>query len=511
MNKKKITKIILLIVVTLMVSATLIGCGGGSSDKSSGGGGEKVVTFARPEDVQFWDPHDHFNLVSWIIGRCIYDTLVERDENGKIVPALATEWKSSNDGKEWTFKLRQGVKFHNGEEFNAESVKVSLERFISSTPLRQKPLWVSLTGVEVVDPYTVTIKFSQPNGAVLSALTLTAMIPPKAYKEKGTKLFEHPIGSGPFEFVEWVQGQKITLKRFDGYWGKKPNVDKIVYLPIIEDSTRIAGVQTGNIDIADTIPPDQAKSLANDAKLEVIRNLSWDQIYLGFKCDKPPFNDKRVREAVSLGLNREEIVKQVLDGGRVATGLVPQGVLGFDNSAQPVKRDVEKAKKLLAEAGYNSEYKINLIAPQGWYPKTNEVLQAIKAQLAEIGMNVNINILDGAAFAEKRAAGNYDIYYTGGSHPGGDPDLYFYQRVHDDAMKSGYKNETLNALIEKGRQAIDPSMREDFYRQAQQIINSECAPMIFLYQMENIYLVRKGVTGAVFSGDKIVDLRYVNK
>jgi len=336
------------------------------------------------------------------------------------------------------------------------------------------------------------------------------MLPPKAFAEKGKALFTNPVGTGPFKFVEYKRGDRVVVEKFAEYWGEKAKVDKIIYRPIIEDATRVAGVKTGEIDIADTVPVDDVKALSQDPNIKVVRDLAWDQIYLGFKCDKPPFNDKRVRQAVSLALDREAIVSYIMQGGRASSGLVPQGCLGFDPKVAAPKRDLNKAKQLIREAGYKS-LKVNLIAPEGWYPKTKEVLETIRGQLLEAGIETNLTILDGAAFAERRAAGNYDIYYTGGAHPGGDPDLFFYQRVHDDSMKSGYRNDGLNKLIEKGRAVAERTQREEYYQQAQAIMNEEAAPMIFVFQMEQILAVRKNVSGLVVRGDKITDLRYVDK
>jgi len=498
---------IMLIVAVVLPLAGMTGCGQDSGKTTAQK--EKTVSFSRPEDLLNLDPHDHFLLSNWTVEKCIYDYLVDVDQNGKVIPSLATEWKSSPDGKEWTFTLRDGVKFHNGETFDAEAVKVSLERLIKAQ-LRLAGIWPTLTGVTVVDPKTVVIKFSDPNSAVLSNLSLTAILPPKAFKEQGTKLFEHAIGSGPFTFVEWQPKQRVVMKRFDGYWGKKANVDKIVYLPIFEDSTRIAGVKTGDIDVADTIPADQAKAMASDANVKVVRDLAWDQIYLMFKFGKPPFDDKRVREAVSLALDRESIIKNIIDGGRPSTGLIPKGIFGFNEKLEPIKRDIERAKRLVKEAGRVGT-KITIIAPQGTYAKTNEVLQAIRSQIAETGLDVTFQLLDSGAFAEKRGAGNYDLFYVGGAQVGGNVDWFVGTRIVADAFKTGYKNPQLVEAWQRGRQAMDPTKRAEYFDQAVGIMNKEFAPMVFLHQMENIYLVRKEVTGVVFRGDKITDLRYANK
>jgi len=472
-------------------------------------GAEVSVTYSRPEDIVNLDPFDHFHLSNWTVEKCIYDYLVDVERDGTVTPKLATKWEVSSDGTEWTFHLREGVKFHNGEVFDSTAVKVSLERLLTEK-LRLSGLWPTLSEIKVIDPMTVTLKFSAPNSAVLSNLSLTAMLPPKAFQEKGKALFEQPIGIGPYEFVEWLPKQRVVMKKYDAYWGKKGIADKIIYLPIFEDSTRIAGVRTGEIDIADTIPADQAVALANDPTMDIIRDLAWDQIFLMFKCDKPPFNDKRVREAISLAIDRKGIVEHLVGGGLPSRGLIPKGVLGYSEEIPVPVRDIEKAKALIKESGAQGT-KISIIAPQGTYPKTNEVLQAIRAQVAETGLDVTIQIMDVSAFAERRGAGNYDMFYVGGASVGGDVDWLVGTRIIGDAFKSGFNNPEIVAAWRKARETMDRNDRGKVLTEAMKVMNKEYAPMIFVYQMENIYMVRKGVDGAVFRGDKITDLRYVTK
>lgn len=500
--RRKIMKMNKLVMFLLIIVLLLPNCLIGVAQ-------EKVITFARPEDIQFMDPYDNINITNIIMDYLIYDRLVDYNPETGVgfVPALATEWSVSSDGTEYTFKLKQGVSFHNGEPFSAECVKVSLERFINEK-LRRGSDWETLKEVEIIDDYTVIVKFSQPNVVCLTNLVRTPMLPAKAFQEKGAALFDNPIGTGAFTFTEWRRGQHIIAEKYPDYWGEPAYIDKFIYLPINEDSTRLAGVLRGEIDIADTMPPDQVPAAEADPNVEVIRMLAWDQIYLGLKADTSPFTDKKFRQAVTLSLDRENIVKFILKGGRPSTGNIPMGVFGFDDSLAPVKRDIEKAKQLVEESIYDGR-EIRLIAPTGWYPKTKDVTQAIQAGLIEIGVNVNLEILDGATFAERRGAGNYDIYYTGASQPG-DVDSFIWQRIYNDAMASGYVNNELNQLIEDQRQEVDSEKRIEMLREIENIINTEVAPHVFVYQMEHIYFQRKGIEGYRYYGNKCPDLRYVH-
>ena len=495
---KSIKLVIFLLTILWLLSSCLVGFAQ-----------EKVITFARPEDIQFMDPYDNINITNLIIDYLVYDRLGEYNpETGTgFVPALATEWSVSPDGTEYTFKLRQGVKFHNGEPFNAECVKVSLERFVNEK-LRRGSDWETLKEVEIVDDYTVIVRYKQPSVLCLTTSIQAPMLPAKAFKEKGVALFDNPIGTGAFTFTEWKRGQHIICEKNPDYWGEPAYIDKFIYLPINEDSTRLAAVLTGEIDIADTMPPDQVPLAEAEPNVEIFRMLAWDQIYLGLKVDTPPFTDKKFRQAVTLALDRENIVKFILKGGRPSTGNIPQGVFAFDDSLTPVKRDVEKAKQLVKESIYDGR-EIRIIVPTGWYPKSKDVAQAIQAELMEVGINATLEILDGATFAEKRAAGNYDIYYTGASQPG-DVDSFIWMRIHNDAMASGYINEELNKLIEDQRQEVDSEKRVEMLRKIENIVNTEVAPHAFVYQMEHLYFQRTGITGYRYYGNKCPDLRYVH-
>lgn len=498
MKRLTLVTILLVMLVLVLVSSCLVGFAK-----------EKVITFARLEDISYLDPYDQQDISSYIINYLIYDRLVDFNPETGIgfVPALATEWDISPDGREYTFKLRKGVKFHNGEPFNAECVKVSLERFLNEK-LRRGSIWEGLKEVGVVDDYTVIVRFNNPNVLCLTNLIGTPILPSKAFTEKGTTLFDNPIGTGAFTWSHWKRGQEIVVEKNPDYWGKPAYIDKLIYLPIIEDSTRVAGVLTGEIDIGDSMPADQVSRVESNPNLEVVRTLSWDQIFLGLKVDKPPFTDIKFRQAINLALDRENIVKYVLNGGRAATGILPKGVFGFDDKLVPVKRDVEKAKQLVKESIYDGR-EIELIAPVGWYAKTKDVVQAIQAELMEIGVKVNVNTIESGVFIEKMYAGDYDIHLCGWAHSG-DVDFFIYNRIGNDALASGYVNEELNKMIEDQRKEVDSEKRIEMLRKIENIVNIELAPIIFVYQMEQLYFQQKGITGARYYGSKAPDLRYVH-
>lgn len=493
---KKFKKVTILLVFLMLVSICLVGFAE-----------EKEFTFARPEDILFMDPYDMNEVSGAIINKLIYNFLVNLDPETGVgyVPDLATEWSVSPDGTEYTFKLRQGVKFHNGEPFNAECVKESLERFLHEN-LRRGVYWDTLKEVKIVDDYTVIVGYEYPNALCLDTLSSEPILPPKAFKEKGVALFDHPIGTGAFTFVEWKRGLHLICEKNPDYWGKPAYIDKFVYLPIMEGSTRLAGILTGEIDVADVMTGDQIPVAEAEPNVEIVKILGWDQNYIGLR-NKPPMTDKKFREAINLAVDRENIVKFVLKGGRPATGPIPKGIFGFDNSLIPVKRDIEKAKQLVKESIYDGR-ELDFIVPVGWYPKSKEVVQALQAELIEVGINVKLDIIEGASYKEKRSAGNYDFYFTGWGMT--DVDSLYFNVILSDYHSTGFKNEELNKLIKDQRQETNSEKRIGILRKIENIINTEVFPEVFLYQLEKIYFQRKGVKGIVYYGNGIPDLRYAH-
>jgi len=471
---------------------------------------DKTITFARPEDMQWMDPYDNHNITNHILDYLVYDRLVDWDhETGTgFVPALATEWSVSPDGKEYTFKLREDVTFHNGEPFNAESVKVSLERFVNEKTLRRGSMWNVLESVEVIDDYTAVVKCSEPLVTILFNLIQTPMIPAKAFQEKGKELFENPVGTGAFTWDHWTRGQEIVVNKNPNYWGEPAYMDKFVYLPITETSTRLAGVLTGEIDICDDMTADQIPIAESSGNIAINRMLAWDQVYCALKTDKEPFTDIKFRQAMDLAIDKEGIVEYVMKGGRVATGILPQGIFGYDESLTPVKQDIDKAKQLVEESVYDGRM-IDIMVPIGWFPNEREVAQAIMDNLQEIGINCKLSILEGATFAERRAGGEYDIFLNQDAQAG-DIGVWLVRVILSDIHDFGNINPEVKELISEQAKTTDDEKRVELIREIEKIINSDVSPVVMVCQFEAIYFQQKGIQGARYYGDKSPDFRYAH-
>src|SRR6266403_749266 len=325
------------------------------------------VVIAQGVDPTTLDIMNQQESPAAIIGSHIYEPLWERDPNLKIVPGLATEMPKLVAPTTWEVKLRKGVKFHNGEDFNAESAKFSLER-VKDPKLRASSNFKPIESIEIVDSYTIRVHTNKPWPTFLTVLTFAqaSMYPPKAYAGKQpADISRQPIGTGPYKFGRWAKDEEIVLEANDAYWRGAPKIKTVVFRPIPDDAVRVAALQNGEIDLAVNIPPHLATIIDKHPKIFLSSAPSIRTIQLMYythqmdaqhKTQGPyngPTADKRVRQAIAYAIDADEIIKSVLDckGIRVAT-MLPSMHFGFDPKLSPIKADPARAKKLLAEAGF---------------------------------------------------------------------------------------------------------------------------------------------------------------
>src|SRR6266581_2239402 len=369
------------------------------------------VVLAQGVDPTTLDMANQSETPASNVGRHIFDTLYERDPNLKIVPALAAEMPKFVPPSAWEVKLRKGVKFHNGEDFNADSAKFSLERLAQGQgKLRGATFFAPIDRVEIVDPYTVRVHTKKPWPTFTTVMTFVqgSMYPPKAYRDKDTTFIsKNPIGTGPYKFVRWSKDEEIVLEANDRYWRGAPKIKTIVFRAIPDDAVRVAALQNGEIDLAVNIPPHLAAIIDKHPKLFLSTAPSIRTIQLMFYAHqmdaqhKPvgpydgPTADKRVRQAIAYAIDADEIIKSVLDGKgiRVAT-MLPSMHFGYDPKLVPIKYDLARSKKLLAEAGFANGVEITLHGPQGRYVRDKEVAEAITGQLNKAGIRTTLRTYD---------------------------------------------------------------------------------------------------------------------
>src|SRR5262245_36922476 len=306
------------------------------------------------------DPAQVTDLNSTRVGRRIVETLVTYpEESTQVVPGLAESWTIARDGLTYTFKLRKGIKFHDGTPFDAEAVKFSIERQINPehpfNKLGKYPFagyfFGNVKAVEVVAEDTVQFVLKEPRASFLAVLTAGAasIVSPTAVRKHGADYALTPVGTGPFKFVQWDRGQRVVLEKNPAYWKFPVKLDRVVYRPIVEDQARLTELLTGSLDLIVGVPPDFVGQLETGGKVSVLRQVGAHVWYLGINNQKKPFDDKRVRQAMNYAVNKEAIVRDVLKGtGAMSVGPVLPKTWGAEGALKPYPYDPERAKKLLA-------------------------------------------------------------------------------------------------------------------------------------------------------------------
>ena len=519
---KKVKRIVSFLLVLAMIFS-LVACGSNEEGKGEGqnvqGGteeGAKVVNLALSENIVELDPHNVVNLPGIVACYMIFDYLVDSDHEGNYEPCLATEWTPSEDGLTWTFKLREGVKFHNGEEFDSEDVVCTFQRLIDNPELAVKfTYWPYLESVSAVDKYTVELTMSEPFGAIEYSLANTWIIPNEAWEEYGTALWTEQMcpGTGPWKLDEWVDGQYTHFFKNDEFWGDFDSYyDEVYFRHILEASTAIAGHVTGDIDayiassgiVTDMLPLYDG----TEDKIEKVEVDTGSFQFVGFQCEESsPFSDINVRKAFMYAIDRQLIVDTVLGAGSVPNGLMVEGVMGYDPNQNGYDYNPEKAKELLEKSNYNGEPIV--LNSHTSTMKAEQVLIAMSDMLNEVGFNTSVQVVEIATLGEMRATGDYDVYMVTNMHIGGDPYTHINQRILNDNAHSNYHDETLNSLIEQSNHETDPVKREELLRQANNRICEEVAPHFVLDKLKATYAVNYGVTGLQLYTDGFFNCRYV--
>ncbi len=419
----------------------------------------------------------------------MYDTLVWLNDEGAFEPALAESWDVSEDGAEYTFKLRQDVTFHNGEPFNADAVVFSWER-AKDGGFEYSNLWQAATSVEKIDDYTVKITTDGPDALFLSTIADNwAIIPPKYFQEVGQEGFnEHPMGTGPFMFVEWVKGDHITMKANPDYWREGvPKIETLIFRPIPESSTRVAAIQTGEVDVVTRLSSEEAKSLLGVPNVTVIKYPVERVFYIAFNNlttgkDQPTI-DPNVRLAMNYAVDIQAIVDSLFDGfAKPAIGFVTTGELGYD-AAGPFGYDPDKAKSLLAEAGYPDGFEMDMACPAGAYTNFEEVCEAIVGYLGEVGININLEIMESGHYWELEAAKELPPLF-GDSWSAVDGEAY--RRLigalgGEDAAYAAWNDPEIQAMLKDIQSTVDREQRAKLYGDLQ-VYMRENPPFIYLYE-----------------------------
>jgi peptide/nickel transport system substrate-binding protein len=454
----------------------------------SGVHAQTTLRIGLAEDPDVLDPSMARTYVGRIVFSAVCDKLFDIDEKLNIVPQLALSHETSADGKEVTIKLRSGVKFHDGEPFDAEAAKFSFERHLTMQGSFRKPELAALDHVDVVDPLTIKLVLKTPFSPLIAQLTDRAgmMVSPKAAKEAGDKFGQHPVCAGPYKFVERVQQDRMVFEKFADYWNKdNVFIDRVVFLPIVDATVRLANLKSGGLDLIERVLATDIKDVRADKRLKLATALELGYMGLtintGNDKNKGPLNQsEKVRQALDLSIDREAL-NQVVFNGEFTPGnqwISPEHPY-YQKSFPIQPRDIAKAKALLKQSGATLPVSVDFMVPKG--AENEAVAQVIQSMAAEAGFDVKIRLLEWATSLKQAQAGEYQMFLLGWSGRI-DPDGNSYVFLHTKAPQneSFYSNPEADKALEDARLVTDPAQRKAIYEKlTKTVLNDE--PLIYLY------------------------------
>ena len=461
------------------------------------------VTVAVTQNLVSLDVGTSPSGASLAVFDMIYDFLVDSDHNGGFHPQLATYWEVSEDGLTWTFHLREGIKFHNGEDFTSDDVVYTIERMAenpSKYPLYSANNFSLIEKVEAIDDYTVAFTTTEPFGALLTSLSSLAIIPADAVRELGDSFFTegYCYGTGPWKYEEWIDGQYISLVRNDEYWGgQTSNVERVIIRFITESSSIVAGIISGTIDATGRVPSDMLSQFNGHPEIKLDTVDTSQILIIGLQCgDYSPFHEENVRKAFSYAIDRQLLCDAIMGGGSASNSIMSKGTLGYDPECV-MPYDPELAKQLLADSSYDGEpitIYVNTAVVQG-----EEIMLAVCDMVNSVGFNCNIQMTEQAFINEARVSGDYDAYVVTASFTGADPYSYLNQRVLSDSHHHNYADPEINNFITLSNQESDPEKRNEYLMAAVNLMAEHCAPQIALFSYEYNTAIREGVEGIEYS------------
>ncbi|HYK74299.1 MAG TPA: ABC transporter substrate-binding protein [Pseudoneobacillus sp.] len=501
----------MLLVAFLAISMFLVGCTSKTNepaDSSSGkdNGSEEnsapakdVLVYGRGGDSASLDPITTTEGETFKVTENIYETLTSFGESDTTVnPGLAESWDISDDALTYTFKLHEGVKFHDGTDFNADAVVYNFNRWMNGDE-EKFPYYTMFGGyvndeghvikeVTAVDEHTVKFVLKRPQAPFLKNLAMSpfGIASPAAIEKYGDEFRANPVGTGPFKFVEWKANDTITIEKNPDYWQKGlPKLSKVIFRVIPENAARLNALVNGEIDVMDGLNnSDEAAVLAN-ANLQVLERPSMNVSYIGLNNTKKPFDNKLVRQAINHAINKQAIIDAFYGGkADAAVNPMPPSIEGYNDAVEPYEYNVDKAKELLAEAGYADGFEIDFYAPpipRGYLPEGMKVAEVVQADLAKIGVKANIKTIDWSTYVQKAAAGEFTAFMMGWTGDNGDPDNFLYTLLDKDAIGSNnnayYSSDELHEILIKAQTITDQAERNELYKQAQVIIHED-APWV---------------------------------
>lgn len=473
----------------------------------------KPLTVAVPSNLTALDPSNVNDTLSQTSMRLIYQGLFGFDKDMKLIPVLAEGYEANETATEFTIKLRQGVKFHDGSPFNAEAAKFSLDRLRNpDNKLSRRSLVASVEAIDVVDEFTIKLTLKEPFGAMIPSLAHAgAMIVSKAAVEKFGKDFDrNPVGTGAFKFKHWA-ADTLEVVRNDEYWKGPAKVEAITIRSVPESGARFAMLQTGEVQFVPQFPPELMKAAEANPALQLTVADSIVEWWINLNTSKKPFDDIRVRQALNHAVDKDAYCKVVFSGYCApATSIIPSA-LAFYAPQEPYAFDLEKAKALLKEAGYENGFETEMWS--GNNTEQQRATQFLQQQFAQIGVKVNLVPMESGVLAQNvwtvptPEEAKVQMYYYGWSASTGDADWGIRPLLYGKSLPpvmsnaSYYQNPELDKAIEAGLSSADATVRGEAYKVAQQVAWAG-APWVFLGEVKNIYAQQKNLTGVYMQPDR---------
>jgi peptide/nickel transport system substrate-binding protein len=419
----------------------------------------------------------------------IFESLLDRDRNGQIVPWLAESYRSINDTT-WRFQLRKNVKFHNGEPFDAHAAAFSVNRIIDKQFKTQRTSYIeNITGAKVVDDNTIDVTTDGSNAVLPVQMTQLVMVPPKAAREKS--FGDAPIGTGAYKFVRWNRGREIALGSYEAYWGKKPPITEFMVRVIPDAQTQIAALQSGEVDLVLDLLPEQAKLAPKFLSVP-----ATEFSYVQFNAHKKELANPKVRIALNLAVDKETLAKAIYLGHArpMDAQHLSKEMLGYNPRLKPFAYDPKRARQLLKEAGYPDGFDLVLHAPIGRYLKGEETSELIAAQLKEIGVKVKLQLHEWNAYRKLgripgNEAGAFDLKYGWNSNEWFDASRIV-AHITCDGTSSKLCNKKIDDLMDRAIKTLDQKAREKLYQQVWAALNED-PHAIYLLQQNLIYGLAK--------------------
>lgn len=477
------------------------------------------LKIALAADVSSLDPH-YLNVASNVaFSSHIFDALVNVDADGKLVPGLATSWRAI-DATHWEFKLRRGVKFHDGSDFTAEDAIFSLDRpaTLTNSPGPFTNYTKQIVAKKIVDPYTIQLTTAAPYGPLALDVSTIFIVSKKAALHATSDDFNSGkalIGTGPYKFISFRRGDRIEVRRNDSYWGGKSDWDKVTFRIITNVAPRLAALLAGDVDVIEGVPTADVARLKTDPKFRVEQKISWRTIFwevdqsikapqdVTDKSGRPlpvnPLRDVRVRQAISKAINRQALVDHTMEGQAIpASNLVAPGALGYNDALKVEAYDPEGAKKLLAQAGYPNGFALTLHGTSDRYINDAQVVQTVAQFLNRVGLQARVETLPLSVYFGKARAGKFGVALLGWGTLAGDFGLRALVGTTDPATGWGswnwgkYSNPAVDKLIASSLSSVDQSRRESFAREAAAVALRDYA-VIPLHHQYATWAMRKGL------------------